>query len=116
MRLFQVLRLSGDSESVNNRSLGNRPLTVEAKQMRSLFTGASIAFFMNGMTLPAAYAMSRYPGNGHGHGRGNGNGHGWGNGGNPNNVPEIDASAGLLALAAVGAALILAWEVNRRRA
>lgn len=30
-------------------------------------------------------------------------------------VPEIDASTGLLALAAVGAALLLAWEINRRR-
>lgn len=30
-------------------------------------------------------------------------------------VPEIDASTGLLAMAAVGAALLLAWEVNRRR-
>lgn len=30
-------------------------------------------------------------------------------------VPEIDASTGMLALAAVGAAILLAWEVNRRR-
>ncbi|MFP4327977.1 MAG: VPEID-CTERM sorting domain-containing protein [Paracoccaceae bacterium] len=30
-------------------------------------------------------------------------------------VPEIDASTGLLALAAVGAGLALAWEINRRR-
>ncbi len=30
-------------------------------------------------------------------------------------VPEIDASTGLLALAAVGAALLLAREVKRRR-
>ena len=30
-------------------------------------------------------------------------------------VPEIDASTGLLALAAVGAALALAWELKRRR-
>lgn len=30
-------------------------------------------------------------------------------------VPEIDASAGLLALAAVGAALLFAWECRRRR-
>jgi len=30
-------------------------------------------------------------------------------------VPEIDASTGLLALAAVGAALALAWEIKRRR-
>jgi hypothetical protein len=29
-------------------------------------------------------------------------------------VPEIDASAGLLALAAVGAALLFAWERRRR--
>lgn len=30
-------------------------------------------------------------------------------------VPEIDAANGLLALAAVGAALALAYEINRRR-
>ncbi len=30
-------------------------------------------------------------------------------------VPEIDASTGLLTLAAVGAALALAWEIKRRR-
>jgi hypothetical protein len=30
-------------------------------------------------------------------------------------VPEIDASAGLLAVAAVGAALLFAWECRRRR-
>lgn len=32
------------------------------------------------------------------------------------NVPEIDASSGLLAVAAVMAALVLAWEIKRRRA
>jgi hypothetical protein len=31
-------------------------------------------------------------------------------------VPEIDASTGLLALAAVLATLALAWEIKRRRA
>lgn len=31
-------------------------------------------------------------------------------------VPEIDASAGLLALAAVVAAMLLVWELRRRRA
>jgi hypothetical protein len=30
-------------------------------------------------------------------------------------VPEIDVSAGMLALAAVAAALLLAWELRRRR-
>lgn len=30
-------------------------------------------------------------------------------------VPEIDASTGLLALAAIGAALALTWEIKRRR-
>lgn len=33
----------------------------------------------------------------------------------PRVVPEIDASTGLLAAAAVLAALIFAWEVKRRR-
>lgn len=32
------------------------------------------------------------------------------------NVPEIDAASGLLALAAVAAALLLVWEMRRRRA
>ncbi|MEI4262214.1 VPEID-CTERM sorting domain-containing protein [Roseovarius sp. D0-M9] len=31
------------------------------------------------------------------------------------NVPEIDASSGLLAGAAVLASLVLAWEIRRRR-
>ncbi|MCC5955722.1 MAG: VPEID-CTERM sorting domain-containing protein [Natronohydrobacter sp.] len=31
-------------------------------------------------------------------------------------VPEIDASTGLLAMAAVGAALLFAWERRRRLA
>lgn len=30
-------------------------------------------------------------------------------------VPEIDASSGLIAVAAVAAMLALAWELNRRR-
>ena len=42
----------------------------------------------------------------------------WGNddGGTTSQVPEIDASTGLLAMAAIGAALILSWEMKRRRA
>lgn len=36
-------------------------------------------------------------------------------GGGPAAVPEIDASTGAMALAALAAALVLAWEVNRRR-
>lgn len=44
----------------------------------------------------------------------------WGHGstggsGNVSSVPEIDASSGLLALAAVMAMLALAWELKRRR-
>ncbi|MDC0659347.1 VPEID-CTERM sorting domain-containing protein [Leisingera sp. SS27] len=65
------------------------------------------------MTLSAAFANGN--GSTNGGGWGNGNGGGFGNGvGNPHGVPEIDASAGLLALAAVGVALVLAWEVSRR--
>ncbi len=30
-------------------------------------------------------------------------------------VPEIDVSSGLLALAALGAATLLVWEIRRRR-
>ncbi|UWQ62457.1 VPEID-CTERM sorting domain-containing protein [Leisingera caerulea] len=81
--------------------------------MKSLFTAVSTAFFVSCMTLSAAFAA---PGGGNGNGWGNGNGNGGNGNGNAHGVPEIDASAGLLALAAVGAALVLAWEVNRRRA
>lgn len=35
--------------------------------------------------------------------------------GRPSSVPEIDASTGAMALAALGAALLLTWEINRRR-
>jgi len=46
---------------------------------------------------------------------GNGNGNGRGNGHGPVvSVPEIDAGAGLAALAAVCAALVLAWERRRK--
>lgn len=33
----------------------------------------------------------------------------------PAAVPEIDASTGAMALAALAAALVLTWELNRRR-
>ncbi|NVK12699.1 MAG: VPEID-CTERM sorting domain-containing protein [Rhodobacteraceae bacterium] len=81
--------------------------------MNNLFTAVSTAIIVNCMTLSVAFAA---PGNGNGNGNGVGNGNGGNGNGNAHGVPEIDASAGLLALAAVGAALILAWEVNRRRA
>lgn len=40
---------------------------------------------------------------------------GWGGHTNTTPAPEIDVSSGALALAAVGAMLILAWEIKRRR-
>lgn len=43
---------------------------------------------------------------------------GWGNyggGGTSSRVPEIDASTGALAIAALGAGMLLAREVKRRR-
>ncbi|MFX0540966.1 VPEID-CTERM sorting domain-containing protein [Roseovarius sp. S4756] len=40
---------------------------------------------------------------------------GWGNQTPAHNVPEIDASSGLMAVAAVLAALLLTWEIRRRR-
>jgi hypothetical protein len=42
---------------------------------------------------------------------------GWSRGDGPtrSSVPEIDASSGLLALAVIGAALLLAFEIKRRR-
>jgi len=54
-------------------------------------------------------------GNGNGFGNGHGHGHGHGHGGGRHDVPEIDASTGLLALAAILAAVAFAWELRRRR-
>ncbi len=49
-------------------------------------------------------------------GNGNGNANGFDRGtNNPHGAPEIDASAGFLAIAAILAALVLAWELRRRR-
>lgn len=78
------------------------------------------------VTAPVVFAAGEWPqDNGRpGNGNGNGWGNGWGNGGGNGNgngnggsqtVPEIDVSAGMLALAAVAAALLLAWELRRRR-
>ncbi len=41
----------------------------------------------------------------------------WGGGGQTtaSAVPEIDASSGALALAVIAAAMLLAWEVRRRK-
>lgn len=85
--------------------------------MKSLLTAAGTAVFTSCMSLSAAFAAGRGNGNGGwGNGNGNSGGNGWDNGvGNPHGVPEIDVSAGLLAVAAVAAALVLAWEVTRRR-
>ncbi len=33
----------------------------------------------------------------------------------PVSVPEIDAASGTMALAALGAAMLLCWEISRRR-
>ena len=38
-----------------------------------------------------------------------------GNSGHPVQVPEIDASSGLLAIAAVGTLLLLVWERSRSK-
>lgn len=46
---------------------------------------------------------------------GGGNTGGGNTGGGSNAVPEIDAGAGLLAVAAVLATLALVWELRRRR-
>lgn len=79
------------------------------KRICTAFSGA-VLYLLTHPTFVAAQS------NGIGNGAGNGNGFGVGNGkGKPSSVPEIDASTGLLALAALGAALVLAWEINRRR-
>ncbi|MBO9442414.1 VPEID-CTERM sorting domain-containing protein [Phaeobacter italicus] len=85
------------------------------------FTAGIVAW---AVTAPVVFAAGEWPqDNGRpGNGNGNGWGNGWGNGGGNGNgnggsqtVPEIDVSAGMLALAAVAAALLLAWELRRRR-
>ncbi len=76
-------------------------------RIRMTLIGAFI-YLMAHPVIAAAHSS----GSGRGRGRGIGNGHG---GGQPLSVPEIDASTGALALAALGAALTLAWEINRRR-
>ena len=56
------------------------------------------------------------PGGGNPWGGNPGGGHpGGGSPGNPVAVPEIDASSGLLAIAAVGALLLLVWERSRSK-
>ncbi|GAA6181522.1 MULTISPECIES: VPEID-CTERM sorting domain-containing protein [unclassified Shimia] len=85
--------------------------------------GASIAAIA--ASAPAAMAQSysgwsgwwwSWWGGHHGGGNHGGGNHGGGNhGGGSNAVPEIDAGAGLLALAAVLATLALVWELRRRR-
>lgn len=79
------------------------------KRINAAFVGVFI-YLMTYPTIVAAHSSGRS----HGHGGGHGHGHGHG-GGQPFAVPEIDASTGALALAALGAALVLAWEINRRR-
>jgi hypothetical protein len=75
------------------------------KRIHTAFIGVFI-YIMTHPTIVAAQSS--------GNGNGNGNGHGHGHG-RRISVPEIDASTGALALAALGAALVLAWEINRRR-
>lgn len=78
---------------------------------------AGLAASLIAVSAPAAFAQG-YSGRGWGwwwhfwyrHGGGTG-----GNtGGSTNAVPEIDAGAGLLAVATVLATLTLAWELRRR--
>ena len=44
-----------------------------------------------------------------------GSGSGHNDGGAASSVPEMDAASGTLAIAVVLAALVLAWEIKRRR-
>lgn len=74
-------------------------------RINAAFVGVFI-YLMTHPTIVAAHSTGRS------HGHGGGHGHG---GRRPFAVPEIDASTGALALAALGAALVLAWEINRRR-
>lgn len=62
-----------------------------------LYTAMTLA-----LSAETALAWTR-PGRGEGHGRGG-----------VHSVPEIDASAGLLAIAAVMVILAFVWERNRR--
>lgn len=79
-------------------------------------------YFRIGALASAAYTVSAIAASAHSHGGGSRYDYycrvyGWycdqGNG--ASQVPEIDASSGLLALAAVFATLVLAWEIRRRK-
>ncbi|WP_293572990.1 VPEID-CTERM sorting domain-containing protein [Phaeobacter sp.] len=80
-----------------------------------------IAWFAHASWAAAAGQWPTPGGRWGGSGWGQGWGQGWGNGntgGSGNGVqtvPEIDVSAGMLAVAAVAAGLLLAWELRRRR-
>lgn len=99
----------GLSKAINDNQINYGVETV--KRIHAAFMGIFI-FVMTHPTIVAAQSSGGGNGNGGGNGHGRGNGHG---GGQPLSVPEIDASTGALALAALGAALVLAWEINRRQ-
>lgn len=72
--------------------------------MTKLYTGLLYTGTMLALSAETALAWTR-PGRGQGHGRRA-----------VHSVPEIDASAGLLAIAAVMVILAFVWERNRRAA
>lgn len=75
-------------------------------------------FALSALTLSAPAAFAQNYGGWYGwwwSWWGGGNTGGGNTGGSSNAVPEIDAGAGLLAVAAVLATLALVWELRRRR-
>ncbi len=94
--------------------------------MQDLILRASVAtMVLGGSALPAsAGSLSEWRRGflhwwqnrpGRGSGGDHGGNHGGGGGGGHVTVPEIDAATGILALAAVFAALAFAYEIRRRR-
>lgn len=79
--------------------------------MRFTIRIATAAAALMASAGPSLASWGFWRGNGGWHGNG-----GWqGPRGRPHAVPEIDASTGLLAFAAVAAMLLFAWERSRRR-
>jgi hypothetical protein len=75
--------------------------------MKTLIQRASVSAMVFAATALPALAGGHHRSGHHHHG---------GGGYDKVQVPEIDASTGLLALAAVLAAVAFAWEIRRRRA
>jgi hypothetical protein len=87
---------------------------IEVKSMKKViqvFGGALAALTLT----PAVVAAQTFSLRGWFNWGGHGGHSGGGTSTTPVSVPEIDAASGTMALAALGAAMLLCWEISRRR-